>query len=37
LLGLNMPFKFFSVPARDAGTAEVDLNAFLRSHRSIAN
>ena len=28
-----MAFKFFTIPIRDAGAAEAELNAFLRSHR----
>jgi superfamily II DNA helicase RecQ len=31
-----MPLKFFSVPIRDDGSAENELNVFLRSHRVLA-
>ena len=31
-----MPFKFFTVPAREDGTAAEELNSFLQSHRILA-
>lgn len=31
-----MAFKFFTIPARDDGRAEADLNGFLRSHTVLA-
>ena len=31
-----MAFKFFTIPVRDDGSAEAELNAFLRGHRVLA-
>src|SRR5271156_4888271 len=31
-----MPLKFFTIPVRDSGPAEEELNAFLGSHRVLA-
>ncbi len=31
-----MSFKFFTVPIQDSGTAETELNGFLRSHRVLS-
>ena len=31
-----MAFKFFTIPIQDNGSAEAELNAFLRSHRVLA-
>ena len=31
-----MPYQFFLIPVRDAGSAASELNAFLRNHRVLA-
>ena len=31
-----MSFKFFTIPIRDNGAAEGELNAFLRGHRVLS-
>ncbi len=33
---ITMSFKFFTVPIQDDGTAEAELNGFLRSHRVLS-
>ena len=32
----KMAFKFFTVPIQDSGSAEAEINGFLRSHRVLS-